>query len=174
MILASLDVAKTTGWAVGCISNERPTTGVWPLPEKDKLDVVGARIAALENTLGSWLDRWKPAMVVTAEPFPTRNMGEAEAMAGLRGAVRNECWRRGIEFCWQPESTVRAQTLGKGRADTATMKRLVMAWCQKMGIDAATHDAGDAAVLWTWTRGELLRRDKNTLLPKPTGRRSVI
>lgn len=158
MILATLDVAAVTGWAIGPIEAIKPQTGVWPLPATDRLDVIGARIAALENTLGPWLDFWKPAMVVTAEPFPTRNLGEAEAMAGLRGAVRSECWRRRIEFRWQPESTVRAQTIGKGRGDTKTMKRLAMDWCRAMGIEVADNNAADSAIMWHWTRNRMLRQ----------------
>ena len=158
IVLASLDLAKTVGWAVGRIVDAKPICGAWRLPASDSLDVLAARIAALENTLGPWLDDEQIGVLVMAEPFRAKNTFEAEANAGLRGIVRSECWRRDIPVLWQPESTVRKEVLGKGRAPTDQMKALVMQWCARRDIHAIDHNAADAAVLWTWTAAEMLRQ----------------
>ena len=156
--LVAFDVAQRTGWAAGRFNDQRPETGVWILPAKDGLDVVGARIMSLENELIPALDRWQPLYVVMAEPFPSRNMAETESGFGLQGLIRSECRRRSILILRQPESTVRKEILGRGHAPTDQMKRLVAQWCNHQGIAIADHNAGDAAVLWRWARDELVRQ----------------
>lgn len=156
--LLSLDVSGITGWAFGGFADRIPATGIWPLPRRDDSDVVGARIAALENTLSAALDAWCPTVVVMAEAFPGRNMDEAMAKFAMLGIVRSECWRRKIRCLVQPEGTVRKEVLGRGGGSSETMKQLVMDWCHRQGIDVEDHNAGDAAVLWRWTRDELVRQ----------------
>lgn len=156
-------MARGTGVAWGRIVDPIPTTRLWPLPRKDELDPVGARIAALDNTLSRFLDdlevdRLKPRWCVMAEPFMSRNMGETESNFGLYGIVRAELWRRKIRLLRQPEGTVRKEVLGRGQAPTDEMKSLVSTWCERQGIPIEDHNCGDAAVLWRWTRDELLRQ----------------
>lgn len=161
--LLSLDVARGTGVAWGRIVDLIPTTRLWPLPRKDELDAVGARIAALDNTLSRFLDDLdagglNPRWCVMAEPFMSRNMGETESNFGLYGIVRAELWRRKIRLLRQPENTVRREILGRGTAPTDEMKKLCLDWCGIHGIAAAEHNAADAAILWYWTRNELVRQ----------------
>lgn len=156
--LLSIDLGAVTGWAFGGFADVRPECGAWPLPKTDPLDLGAARIAAFENTLGPALDRWEPSIVVCAEPFRSRNMGEAEAMLGLMGILRTEAWRRDLHVLRQPETTVRKEMLGRGRLPTGDMKELVMRWCSAQGIEVSDHNSGDAAVLWRWARDELVRQ----------------
>jgi hypothetical protein len=156
--LVAIDLGRVTGWAHGPFSAVQPEFGSWPFPAKDPLDAVGARIAALDNTLSRHFDLWSPSHVVAAEPIPARNMGEAIASFGMLGQLRAECWRRQIEILVQPEGTVRKEMLGRGTAPTDAMKDLVLAWCKANGLDVPDHNAGDACVLWRWARDELARQ----------------
>jgi len=156
-------VARRTGVAWGRITDPIPTTLVWPLPLKDKLDPVGARMSALDNTLSRFLDLLTaqgiaPRWCVMAEPFQSRNMGETESSFGLSGVVRAELWRRKIRLMRQHEGTVRKETLGRGTAPTKVMKALAQRWCDLRGIEIYDDNCADSAVLWEWTRNELVRQ----------------
>lgn len=164
--LLSIDAARRTGVAWGRITDAIPTTLVWPLDKKgakDELDPIGARISAMDNTLSRFLDileadGLKPRWCVMALPFASRNLDETESNFGLYGIVRAELWRRKVRLMRQPENTVRLETLGRGTAPTDEMKALVTVWCERQGIEIHDHNAGDAAVLWRWTRDELVRQ----------------
>lgn len=156
--LLALDLGRITGWAWAPLTETRPTCDVWLLPASDPLDVIGARVAVLENTLALALERWRPEWVVLAETFRGRNASLADSQAALMGAVRAECWRARVRLRVQPETTVRKEMLGRGAGRTEIMKPLALAWCARQGIETSDHNAADAAVLWRWTREELTRR----------------
>lgn len=156
--LGSIDVAGVTGWAFGQVADVRPVVGHWKLPQTDGLDIVGARVGVLENTISAWLDEYRPSIIVTAEPFKPRNIGEAMSKFSLLGVVRSECWRRNIRCLVQPEQTVRKEMLGRGTGSTEVMKRLALAWAARQGIEVADDNEADAAVLWRWTRDELVNQ----------------
>src|ERR1700740_2435164 len=156
--LVTIDLGRDTGFAHGPFSAVSPQFGSWSLPIKDPLDPVGARIAALDNTLSRAFDEWEPSHLVVAEPVPARNMGEAIATFGMLGQVRAECWRRRIAVLVQPEGTVRKEMLGRGGGPTEVMKGLVLGWCKANGLDVPDHNAGDACVLWRWARDELAQQ----------------
>lgn len=158
-VLVALDLAVITGWAVGPIGRSMPTSiGSWPLPPTDPLSRIGAQCGVLENTIITAFDAWDPAAVVVAEPFVARNLAECRKKFGLLGILEVECWRRDIPLMEQPEPTVRKEILGRGMGPTELMKSLVHRWCAGNGINVRDHNEGDAAVFWTWTRGELLHR----------------
>lgn len=156
--LVSIDLGRTTGFAHGLFGAVCPAFGSWPFSAKDPLDPVGRRIANFDNTLARAFDEWAPSHVVAAEPVPARNMGEAIATFGMLGQLRAECWRRQIPLLVQPEGTVRKEILGRGTGPTDVMKDLVLAWCRAEGLEVPDHNAGDAVILWRWTRDELTRQ----------------
>lgn len=153
--LGALDLGGVTGWAFGKFSDARPAVGRWQLPRTDPLNVAGARVAALENTLITWLDRHQPSVVITAEPFKPRNIAEAISKFSLLGIVLSECWRRDIRCMVHPEQTVRKEMLGRGTGPTEQMKALSLAWADRQGIDVADDNEAEAAILWRWARDEL-------------------
>lgn len=161
--LVALDSGRRFGWAHGPLGAVVPLCGYWQLPAKDDHDVVGARIANLENTLIAAFDEWQPGYVVMAEGFISRSRSDAESTLGMVGQVRAECWRRRISFRVQPEGTVRREMLGRGSGPSEVMKALAMAWCRRLGIEAHDHNAADSAVLWKWTRDELVRQRRGKL-----------
>ena len=157
--LLVLDLATITGWALGPLSTLQPQCGRWELPERDPRDILGARTAALDNTLAAALDVWSDVSVLgMAEPIPGRNQSDVAMMGALTGVVRAECWRRGIRVLVQPESTVRKEMLGRGSGRSAVMKELALMWCESHGITVPDHNAADACVFFCWCRGELMRQ----------------
>lgn len=156
--LACLDIARRTGVAWGALSAVQPAVTHWPLPATDPVDALAARIAALENTLGAFLERERIGFVVIAQRFPGRSQAQLASAYGLDGAVRSECWRAGVRLRWQPEATVRKEMLGRGKGPTEVMKALAMRWCAVQGIEVRNDDEADAAVLWRWTRDEMVRQ----------------
>jgi Holliday junction resolvasome RuvABC endonuclease subunit len=156
--LLALDVARRTGVAWGDLSAVKPAVTNWPLPLTDPVDALAKRIAALENTLKTFLEREAISFVVIAQRFPGRSQAQLASAYGLDGAVRSECWRAEVRLRWQPESTVRKEMLGRGKGPTAVMKALAMRWCAVQGIEVRNDDEADAAVLWRWTRDEMVRQ----------------
>jgi hypothetical protein len=157
--LLVLDLASVTGWAYGALGADAPQCGRWELGATDRLDIVGARAACLDNTLAAALDLWTDVTVCgMAEPIPGRNQSDVAAMGAFVGIVRAECWRRRIRVLVQPESTVRKEMLGRGSGRSDVMKGLALQWCERHGISVPDHNAADAVVFWAWCRGELLRQ----------------
>ena len=163
----ALDLGAICGWAIGSLADVKPICGAWRLPERDQLDLLGARIAALENTIGPFLDQETPDLVVMPEGFRGRNKHEAAAKDAYSGIVRAECWRRDIPMKFQPEGTVRVDMFGQGRRTTEQWKALSLDWCAKHGIAAIDHNAADSAVFWCWAQRELLHPSP----PKPAKKR---
>jgi Holliday junction resolvasome RuvABC endonuclease subunit len=156
--LLSLDLGSVTGFAVGDVTDAVPYCDSWELPLSDPMDLLGARVAALENTLGPFLVEWAPAVVVMALAFTGRNAADQDAMGAYYGMVRSECWRHDVRVLVQPEITVRTEVHGRGKHRTsAEWKQLAMIWCKRNAIIVPDHNAADAAVLWCWTRDEILR-----------------
>ncbi len=159
MSLLVLDLATVTGWAHGPLSTMQPQCGRWELPARDPRDIIGARAAALDNTLAAALDVWTDVTVLgMAEPIPGRNQADVALMGALTGVVRAECWRRRIRVLVQPEGTVRKEMLGRGSGRSDVMKALALAWCERHGISVADHNAADACIFFCWCRGELTRQ----------------
>jgi len=154
VILLALDVGKVCGWSLGDTTAEKPRCGSWPLPARDKRDIVGARVAALRDVLLVALAEWRPDIILVAEGIRSRNSGEALYKGALLGVIREFCWRDRIRYVAQPEGTIRKAILGRGNGPTEVMKELALAWCLKEGIDVSEHDAADSAVLWTWCARE--------------------
>lgn len=155
--ILSLDVATITGFAWGALADVVPLCGIWELPG-DPLLSVGRKVAALENTVIDFLNAQPTVdLVVLAERFVGRSIAQVRLSFALDGVVEAECWRRGLRLVKQPETTVRREMFGRtGRTDD--MKAAALAWCARQGIAVPDHNGADAAVLWRWTRDELVRQ----------------
>ena len=159
LALLTLDLGQVTGFAYGRFTARWPRPGRWELPAVDRRDVIGARTAALDNTLAAALDRWSDVVVVAIpEAFPGRNQFDVAASGALHGVVRAECWRRGIKLLVQPEGTVRKEMLGRGSGPSVVMKSLALAWCARAGVTVGDHNEADAVVFWRWCRDEIARQ----------------
>jgi hypothetical protein len=157
-VLLALDVATTTGWAVGLLGDVRPRCGQWPLPRVHPHRLVlGAKVTALENTLSRFIEAEQVGLVVIAERFVGRSQAQIRTSFALDGAVESECNRAGIAMRVHPEQTVRNEMHGRHPRGT-DWKALALLWCEREGIAVSGHDAADAALLWRWTRDELVRQ----------------
>jgi len=154
--LATFDIATSTGVAWGSLS-DICRTDVWPLPLHDPVDTLACRVASLENTTSRFLVRENIDLVVIAERFPGRSAAQIAVAYGLDAAVRVECWRAGIPLKWQSESTVRKETFGY-TGSRQVMKAAATSFCRHHNIEVLNDDAADAAVMWMWTRNQLVRK----------------
>lgn len=154
--LLSLDIARVTGVAWGALTDKIPRTAVWDLPVFHRDDALGYRIMSLENTLADFIAWAGIDTVVIAERFPPRTAKQQASGFGLDGAVRAECVRRGVRLMWQPENQVRKEMFGRS-GTSEEMKTAAVRWCARHSIKAERHDSAEAAVLWCWTRNQLMR-----------------
>jgi len=173
--LLSVDTARITGIAWGALSDQLPQTDVWELPDYDRADSLGARIATLENTLHDFIAWADIDTVVIAERFPPRTSKQMASGYGLDGAVRSQCWRDDVQLLWQPEGQVRKEILGRSRGTTRDqLKAAAVRWCEHHGIHVQTDDAADAAVLWCWTRNTLVRHRPPGIRTAPSVQESAV
>lgn len=154
--LLSLDIARVTGIAWGALTDQIPRTHVWDLPVFHRDDALGYRIMTLENTLHDMIEWACIDTVVIAERFPPRTSAQMASGFGLDGAVRAQCLRDDVRLLWQPENQVRKEMFGRS-GSSEEMKTAAVRWCTRHGIHAERHDSAEAAVLWCWTRNQLVR-----------------
>ena len=159
-VLVAIDVARICGVAYGAVTFAYPVTLRIVLPKDDKHDPVGRRMVTLYRELSELFEAHRPRWAVMAERFVGRNMHEVEALLALDGVARMVCREREIKLMRQPENTVRKEILGKGNGPSEEMKKRAVAWCEAQGIAVEDANCADAAVLWRWTRDELLRQGR--------------
>lgn len=144
-----------TGFAVGCFTDVKPRCNYWDIPKRP----YGERFAIFENTLIAAINEWRPTFLVRAMPLIGGKVGMARARLALGWdtIIEATCYRMDVKAMEQPEGTVRKECLPKGwNRDT---EAAVMEWAKLQGIDVnGSHDAADSALLWRWTRDELVRQ----------------
>jgi Holliday junction resolvasome RuvABC endonuclease subunit len=145
----ALDLSRNCGWAYGR-PGRKPINGTWVLPF---IGGAGAVFCSFENTLAEALEFHAPAHVVVEAPLPLPALNNAEVarqQLGLRAFAMSECYRASIPFHEMDAYTVRRDILGTGRFAKGTVKREVIAWCRRQGIDVPDDNAADAVVLFTY------------------------
>lgn len=160
--LLTIDTGSVTGWAYGCTSRALPEAcGEWPLDQpKHPTDPLAARKNVLENTLIDFLNAREVDLIVLADRFRGRGFHAIQAGAVYDVVVRSEALRSQITCRVEREATVREEMIGKQKRG-AEWKPIIMAWCRAQGIDPDGHNAGDACVMWLWTRREIVSRQRN-------------
>lgn len=155
--LLAIDVGRIAGFAYGDVIDPRPAEiGHVRLPTSSVRDLLGARMDAFLKWLGETALHPRPTMIVMAERFRSRTMGEAATNLALDGLVRLHAYRAGIPVLCQPEGTVRKEMLGRGSGSTEQMKRLALAWCERQNLTISNDHEADACVLWAWAARELV------------------
>jgi Holliday junction resolvasome RuvABC endonuclease subunit len=147
--LLALDLSSQVGWAYGR-PGQRPVNGTWVLPW---IGGSGAKFASFENELAAAVELYDPAHLVVEAPLPLpaqNNADVAKQQLGLRAFVLAEGYRSSIPVHEVDAYTVRKDILGTGRFAKGTVKREVIAWCRRQGIDVPDDNAADACVLWTY------------------------
>jgi Holliday junction resolvasome RuvABC endonuclease subunit len=154
-VVLSLDIATITGWAVGR-PGDSPKMGSVRLLGRGAED--GAIGCALIDWLADQITIHAPSLVAYEAPLQRgQHSGQAAGLVtiGLVMAVKIVCWRREVKCQPFHVSTIRANTVGSGRAKKAD----VAAWCASQGWQVPQVagepdlDATDAAALWAYACG---------------------
>lgn len=158
MNLLALDIATTTGWAFGPISE-----GSCPSASgHERLAKAGASNERCWRSTFMWINAMlrehDPDMVVIEAKIKTPNMkGKSspkvdERLGGMQSVIRAVVFMRQRVTADQiPPATVRKQFLGLGNLPKDTAKKLVHSRCRELGwIDAGnlSLDETDAMALW--------------------------
>jgi Holliday junction resolvasome RuvABC endonuclease subunit len=153
VIALTFDLSRQTGWACGDIRGDRPVMGDIYLPFEGG---EGARLAALENEIILLLNAHEPEYIVMESPlsvFAMNNEASARQQLGLRAIALAVAYRESLPVTEVSADIARAAVIGLNRAGSSdAMKKAVMLWCRRQGLRPASHNSGDAAVVWFWYR----------------------
>lgn len=165
--ILTLDLStRATGWAAGLLAANRPHVGLWTLPG---MADQGALYGDLRDRLARWADRRRPDLIAFCRPFLNKGSIAAEGLGGMAAVLHLFCHDRKIPLRRIDERDARVAVIrstilkemaqanragGKGSgAGSKLAKAAAMEWAAAQGIDAATHDVADAAVIWEYCRG---------------------
>ena len=164
---------RATGWAAGLVTANRPHADLWTLPG---LSDQGQLYGDLWDRLERWCNRREPDLIAYCRPFLNKGSLAAEGLGGMSAVLHLFCHRRGIPLRRVDERDARvavvrptilkemaaaSRAAGKGSgAGSKLAKAAALEWAARVGIDAATHDVADAAVVWFYTRGLILDRQR--------------
>jgi Holliday junction resolvasome RuvABC endonuclease subunit len=154
----SLDIATSTGFAIGAHDDARPVTGTV------RCAAIGDNYGRAGNELFAWLDdiirvhrpdvvAYEAPLIIGGRTGTTRptNAGTVRLLFGLVMAVEMATDRHGLRTYECHIQTVRRHFTGNGRCQ----KSEVMARCRTLGWDVGSNDAADAAAIWDYARSVL-------------------
>jgi crossover junction endodeoxyribonuclease RuvC len=151
-----------TRCGLGVVDSDRPghatlvAVGVVRTPAADD---IGARLGAIDEAIGSWLDRHQPDAVSVERVFSQANVRTVMGTAQAGGVAIAAAARRGLPVALHTPSEVKAAVTGSGRADkdqvTTMVMRLLRLTERPTPADAA--DALALAICHLW-RGAALAR----------------
>jgi Holliday junction resolvasome RuvABC endonuclease subunit len=155
MHILALDIATTTGWAVGEVGCEGPRCGSvqFGKPGASQLAICGH---ALE-----WaIDTIKPPLpdVVAIEALlpPQVIRGKSnvdhDLLAHLHGIILGVCFMRGVfKVNKYPVMTIRRHFIDLGSCAKGQAKQMVQDKCRQLGwLASDDDDAADACALWSY------------------------
>jgi hypothetical protein len=149
--ILALDLSSSVGWAYGNPDDRVPLCGVWVLPTGD----LGRLLASFENELEDAIIFHRPALIMCEAPLPPTHRSNASTwrhQLGLAALAESTAYRHDIRFREQACSTIRLSVLGTARFPNGDPKDAVLAYCRTMGWTVPDHNAGDACVVWQYTR----------------------
>ena len=152
MLIIGIDPATNTGVCVGKVG-KTPVLSAhrWRESRNDPLeDLLGRALFFMADLL-----RTNTPDVVAIEPPVRVSTGDTsyETMVLTHSlyAVFAACTRaRGIQLLRADVRTWRKYFLGAGNLKGEEAKRQAVRLCQRLGWDAPTHDAAEAAGIWLW------------------------
>jgi Holliday junction resolvasome RuvABC endonuclease subunit len=153
-VVLALDIATTTGWAIGPIGREGPRCG------SVRFGKPGASQLAICGHAMEWaIDTIKPPLpdIVAIEdllpPHVTRGKSNTDhdLLAHLHGIIMGVCFMRGIyKVHKHPVMTVRRHFIDLPACAKGQGKRMVQDKCKQLGWLADGDDAADAAAVWSY------------------------
>ncbi|MGX5776974.1 hypothetical protein [Methylorubrum zatmanii] len=179
MLIAAIDIATNTGFALGQ-PGEKPRTDLWKLKKpSEHYDVVGGEMGRKIRDL-CFLAETRPDLIVFEAPIPPyQNQGGGDRENPIRRSIesilvpqRGVGGLQGVAACYGIEvlpanmQTVRKHFTGKARwGSPEATKRAVIERCRLLGYVGPTFkddNVCDALALWDWacaTRARHVPRD---------------
>ena len=176
MTLLALDLATSTGFAIGDPLAFRPLTPLEAAAGDNAKPVSGRFVVArpgtdlgpflvsFEDWLGGIFDEYAITQLVFEMPWIgvkhdertdrwvlSANQMTLRKLTGLAGMTEAVAHRRGVaeDDLWEANNaTVRKHFIGKGRGKRDELKRLTIEACQRRGWDPMTDDEADALALF--------------------------
>ena len=115
-------------------------------------DAAGDRLAAIDDVLARWLDRYRPEVVALERVFAQHNLRTVMGTAQASGLVLLAAARRGIPVALHTPSEVKAAVAGDGRADKRAVGSAVtrILALEEMPRPADAADAVALALCQLW------------------------
>jgi crossover junction endodeoxyribonuclease RuvC len=117
--------------------------GVAATPAEQTTD---RRLLQIAQTVGEWIDRYKPDAVAVERVFARRDVGTVAGTMQASGVAMVEAARRGVEVGLHTPTEVKAAVTGSGDAAKGQVGRMVT---RLLGLDQTPTpaDAADALAL---------------------------
>ena len=112
----------------------------------DAADPLDVRVLRIWEATERWIERYRPDALALERVFAQTNVNTVIGTAHASGAVIASAARHGVPVAWHTPSEVKAAVTGEGRADKASVARMVM---RILRLDEAPRpaDAADALAI---------------------------
>ena len=143
--VAALDLASTTGFAIGAFG-ERPRFGAVQM----RGETTAQRMAALRE----FLEQQDGFLPISAIVLEAALIGEhsstqaAEVLTSLQAMAELFAYDLEIPVVRVASSSARKLMLGTARFPRGEAKKHVAEWARSIGFETASHDAADALCVW--------------------------
>ncbi len=154
MIIASLDLATSTGWAAGH-REDGPSWGRNVLPRTGT--DIGAFLQPHDDWLDTFLHKWRPDVVTYEAPILHRSntLQTCRKLYSLAGVTEMVCRRHHIRCHEVDNQKVKRFFTGYGGKKGG---RMIMA-ARDRGWKTASDDEADALGIWLYTAAKIDEKD---------------
>lgn len=165
-MLLALDLATTTGFAVGDPAVYRPLTplevasqggNAKPYSGAQRIGAKNAEIGPFGVEYEDWLGDMIAVHMVDRIVFEAPWIGGQTSQDTARKLMGLACWtesvacRKGVPWVFEANNaSVRKHFTGVGRGDRSRLKRLTIEACQLRGWDPRGEDEADALALYDY------------------------
>lgn len=92
----------------------------------DAADPLDVRVLRIWEATERWIERYRPDALALERVFAQTNVNTVIGTAHASGAVIASAARHGVPVAWHTPSEVKAAVTGEGRADKASVARMVV------------------------------------------------
>lgn len=115
-------------------------------PSDEPEDIYGRATHFLADRLRSNV----PDLLAIEQPFPSQRFDTSLISIGLYAIFTGIAHCKGVRTVKAPIQTWRKYFIGRGNLPGPQAKRECLRLCEALGWPAPTHDAAEAAGIWSW------------------------